>query len=67
MAYLLSHIPLLAWILIFLILLLSVSYLHVKNKNLGKIAIRVFFTLALIGGWSYGKISAEETKQAQVS
>ncbi len=66
MTPLLSHVPPLAWVLIFLVLLFSVSYLYIKNKNLGKIAIGVFFTIALIGGWSYGKKLAEETRQEQV-
>jgi len=54
MAHLFSLIPPLLSILFFLVLLFSVSYLYTKNKNLGKIAIGMFFTLALIGGWSWG-------------
>ena len=66
MSHILSHVPPLAWLLIFVILLFSVSYLYVKNKNLGKLAIGVFFTLALIGGWTLGEKFAQEAKQVKV-
>lgn len=66
MSHILSYIPPLAWLLIFFTLLFGVSYLYIKNKNLGKLAIGVFFTLALIGGWSLGEKFAQETKQEKI-
>lgn len=66
MAQLLSLMPPLAWILIFLVLLFSVSYLYVKNKNLIKMALGLFFTLALISGGTWGYKLIETTNQAKV-
>ena len=66
MTFLLSLIPPLAWLLVFFVLLFSVSYLYIKNKNLGKIAIGLFFTLAVIGGWTWGYKFTETQAQVQV-
>jgi hypothetical protein len=53
MALLLSLIPPVAWILIFLVLLVSFSYLYVYHKNWGKVAISSILILMLIGGCSW--------------
>jgi hypothetical protein len=53
MALLLSLIPPIAWILIFLVLLFSFSYLYVYDKNWGKVTISSMLVLVLIGGWSW--------------
>jgi len=54
MTLLLSLMPPVAWILLFVALLLSVSYLYIHNKNWGKVVMSSLFILVLIGGWSWG-------------
>jgi 4-hydroxybenzoate polyprenyltransferase len=66
MTHLFSLLPPIAWILLFLILLFSVSYLYIKNKNLGKVVIGLFFIFAAFGGWNVGQHLAETTAQEQV-
>ena len=56
MTLLLSLMPPIAWILLFLALLLNVSYLYIYNKNRIKVVISSLFILALIGSWSWGDI-----------
>jgi hypothetical protein len=51
---------------IFLALVSSVSYVYTKNINLKKLAVGIFFTLALVGGWSFEKHFAQEIKLEQV-
>ena len=66
MNHLLTLVPPLAWIVIFLALVSSVSYVYTKNINLKKLAVGIFFTLALVGGWSFEKHFAQEIKLEQV-
>ncbi len=66
MNHLLALVPPLAWIIIFLALVSSVSYVYTKNRNLKKLAVGIFFTLALVGGWSFGKHFVQETTLEQV-
>ena len=66
MAHLLSLLPPLVWILLFLTLLFSVSYLYIKNKNLGKVAIGLFFIFAVLSGWNVGQHFAENAMQEQL-
>lgn len=66
MSHLLVLVHPLVWLLVFLVLVLSVSYLYITNKNAGKIAIGLCLSIALIGGWSYGKILAQHTPTEQV-
>jgi len=54
MTLLLSLMPPIAWILLFVALLLSVSHLYVQNRNWGKVVISSLLVLVLIGGWSWG-------------
>jgi hypothetical protein len=56
-----------AWILLFIILLSSVSYLYVHHKNWGKVAIGSLFILTLIGGWSFGQKIAKNEAPAAIS
>ena len=63
MTFLLSLLPPLAWLLVLFTLTFSVSYLYIKNKNFGKVAIGILFALALIGGASWGYHLAENQAQ----
>jgi len=66
MAHLFSLLSPMLWILIFLVLLFSVSYLYIKNKNLAKLAIGFFIILAVFSGWNAGHHFAETAAQEQV-
>jgi len=66
MAHLFSLLPPVVWILLLLTLLFSVSYLYIKNKNLGKIAIGLFFIFAALGGWNLGQHFAETASQEKI-
>ena len=65
MTLLFSLLPPIAWILLFLILLFSVSYLYIKNKNLGKVALGLIVIIAAFGGWNVGQNFAETTAHKQ--
>ncbi|NQZ20689.1 MAG: hypothetical protein HRT53_01430 [Colwellia sp.] len=66
MTHLFSLLPPIAWGVLFLVLLFSVSYLYIKNKNVGKVAIGVFVIVAAFGGWNLSQHFAEAAKQEQV-
>jgi hypothetical protein len=61
MAFLLSLIPPVAWILIFLVLLVSFSYLYVYHRNWGKVVISSTLILVLIGGCSWAYHTADHS------
>jgi len=67
MTFLLSLMSPIAWILLFIVLLASVSYLYVHHKNWGKVAISSIFVLTLIGGWSLGHKFAKNEAPAVIS
>ena len=65
MTHFFSLLPPIAWILLFIILLFSVSYLYIKNKNLGKVALGLFVIIAAFGGWNVGQYFAKPTAHKQ--
>ncbi len=66
MTHLFSLLPAIAWGLLFLVLLFSVSYLYTKNKNIGKVSIGLFVIIAAFGGWNLGQHFAEAVTYKQV-
>lgn len=66
MRQLLSFLPPFSWVLLFFVLVCSVSYLYVNNKHIGKMAMAIFVALVLIGGWSYGMKAAQTSSNIQV-
>jgi len=59
MTHFFSLLPPIAWGLLFLVLMFSISYLYIKNKNVGKVAIGLFVIVAAFGGWNFGQHFAE--------
>lgn len=61
MTHFFSLLPPIAWGLLFIVLLFSVSYLYTKNKNknIVKVAIGLFVIVAAFGGWNLGQHFAE--------
>ena len=68
MVLLLSLMPIIAWIILFLVLLVSFSYLYVHYKNWGKVAMGSMLILVLIGIGSWHYHTAEyDTKTSEVT
>jgi len=68
MVLLLSLMPIIAWIMLFSVLLVSFSYLYVYHENWGKVAIGSMLILVLIGIGAWRYHTAEyDTKTSEVT